>query len=342
MLNAPLRALRGLSDWRLWGALVVTALGIAAVESQQHWPPPGGEGRAIVKLSIYWGMWLLWPAMLVLLMRTLSHALNRRFVRMLLSLALLVLCGGLAWARFVEPNQIRTVETSVSTQCGVRVALVSDFHSGLFVRGDQLEALVRALNAEDVGAVLIAGDWTYEPERDLRRALAPFAGLRHKAFAVLGNHDEASPGPALREPLLKTLADLRIDVIEGRRVALGRCELAGLGDYLSGRMEQDVKRLDAAKPLQKASQRILLTHDPDAQLHLPDDYATLLLAAHTHGGQINLPWLTDAMLARMGEGGFKRGLYERSNMRVFVTSGTGMVKLPLRFRMPPTIDILAL
>jgi len=340
MLKAILRALRGLDDWRLWGALVVTAVGIAAVESQQHWPPPGGEGRAIVKLSIYWGLWLLWPAMLLMLMRTIGHALNLRLFRMLVSAGLLVLFGGLAWARFIEPNQIRVVETSISTQCGMRVALVSDIHSGLFGRSGQIEALVSELNAQDVAAVLIAGDFTYEPERDLRRALGPLAALRHKTYAVLGNHDEASPGPVLREPLLKTLADLRIEVIEGRRVPFGRCELAGLGDYLSGEMAQDVKRLESVKPLAKPGQRIVLTHDPDTQLHLPENYAGVLLGAHTHGGQINLPWLTDAMLARTGEGGFKRGLYERPNMRVFVTSGTGMVKLPLRFRMPPTIDIL--
>lgn len=342
MLRETLRALRGLGDWRLWGALLVTAVGIAAVEAQQHWPPAGGEGRAVVKLGLYWGAWLLWPGMLLALLRLFGHALNGRFFRVLLSILLLVLMGGLAWARFVEPHQLRVVETSVSTTCGVRVALVADFHSGLFVRSGQLERVVQALNAEDLDAVLIAGDWTYEPERDLKRALAPFSLLRHKAYAVLGNHDEAWPGPPLREPLLAALAALRIDVIEGRRVPLGRCELAGLGDLESGRLEKNLKELEGVRPLHKAAQRVVLTHDPDAQLELPADFTSVLLAAHTHGGQIELPWLTDAMLARTGRGGFKRGLYERPNMRVFVTSGIGMVKLPLRFRVPPTIDILAL
>lgn len=342
MVTDSIRALRILSDWRLWGALLVTAVGLAAVESNQHWLPQGGQGRAIVKLSIYWGLWLVWPAIALIGIRLLVQVVRLRLFGALVSAMLLAVLGCMAWARFIEPNQLRVIETSVSTVCGVRVALVSDMHSGLFIRHDQLEGVVQALNAQDVNAVVVAGDWTYEPDLDLRAALAPFASLRHKTYAVLGNHDEASPGPRIRDPLIKTLTDMRIDVIHGRRVMLGRCELTGIGDLHSGRMERDLETLKGIKPLQPAARRVILTHDPDAQLHLPAGEAALMLAAHTHGGQINLPWLTDAMLARMGDGGFKRGLYDRPNMKVFVTSGTGTVKLPLRFRMPPTIDVLAL
>ena len=40
--------------------------------------------------------------------------------------------------------------------------------------------------------------------------------------------------------------------------------------------------------------------------------------------------------------GHKRGLYIHENANVFVTVGTGMVGVPFRFRVPPTIDIIEL
>lgn len=343
MFRELIRALGALSDWRLWGALVVTAVGLAAVQANQYWSPPGGHGRAILKLAIYWGLWLVWPAIALVLLRAIGQLRRGRLPGFLVSLAMLAGLGGLAWARFIEPNQLKVVETSLSTRCGVRVALVSDLHTGLYVSTSQIENMVRALNAQDVDAVLIAGDFTYEPLHDLRAALAPLAGLRHKAYFVLGNHDEASPGPVLRDPLLKVLADMRLELIEGRRLALGRCELVGLGDLHSNhRMRNDLEALELQKPLKTAADRVVLTHDPDAQVYLPGGFTSLLLAAHTHGGQMDLPWLTDRMLARFGEGGFKAGLYDRPNMRVFVTSGIGMVKLPMRFHVPPRIEVLAL
>ncbi len=342
MLSTSVRAIRGLSDWRLWGALIVTAIGIAAVESNQHWSPPGGQGRAVVKLSIYWLSWLAWPAALLYTLHLIGHLARGRLLRALGSLIAVGACAFVIWARFVEPNELRVVESSVSNGCGVRVALVADLHSGLYVREHQLERLVQTLNTQDVDAVLVAGDWTYEPLADLRTALAPLRALRHKTYAVLGNHDEASPGPDLRGPLLKQLAEMRVEVIEGKRVPLGRCELIGLGDLMSGGMQRDLDLLGKVRPTQRPANRVVLTHDPDAQLRLPAGFAATLLGGHTHGGQIELPWLTDLVLARMSRSGFQRGLYDRPNLRVFVTSGIGMVALPLRFRMPPTIDILAL
>jgi predicted MPP superfamily phosphohydrolase len=213
---------------------------------------------------------------------------------------------------------------------------------GLFVREADLQRLVDRLNGLQVDAVLVAGDWTYEPSHDLRTAFTPLAGLRHRTLSVLGNHDEQKPGPPLKAELLAALAAAKVESIDGRRVPLGRCELEGLGDLNARSAQHQLKALKALPSDVAGDHRVVLTHNPDTSFLLPPGHAAWMLSGHTHGGQIDLPFLTARLLAHATEGGFVQGIYDMKNVRVFVTSGVGIDKLPLRFRVPPTIDVLGL
>lgn len=337
-----IRSLRGLNDWRLWAACIVTVIGVALVETQSVWSAPGRQAVTTVRLVSYWGSWLLWPLALLFLLRVVGHLARGRVVRALLAAALLAITAALLWARFVEPTEIEVRETSLGTSCGVRVALVSDIHAGVFLRAADLDRLVTRLNALDVDAVLVAGDWTYGPKRDLRAQFTPLASLRHRVYGVLGNHDEEHPGPPIQQPLRTALQSFNVQFIEGRRVMLGRCELAGLGDLGAGSAQRDLAELAKSRSQRPPAQRVVLTHNPDVVQAFPAGLAAVTLAGHTHGGQVDLPWATDRVLHRLTRGGYKRGSYPLDATQLFVTSGIGTSHLPIRLRMPPTIDLLTL
>jgi uncharacterized protein len=65
-----------------------------------------------------------------------------------------------------------------------------------------------------------------------------------------------------------------------------------------------------------------------------------LLAGHTHSGQINIPFATAHVLKKSTQGGLKRGLYPMGKRQEFVTSGLGVVGLPLRLFQPPPIVVI--
>ena len=321
-------------------AILVAAVAAALVELPEVWAT--SRFRAAVKLTIWWGMAALLPVLLLLVARLPRLVRARRLGGTAAALFGICALAAALWARYVEPNQLRVNETSVSSVCGVRVALVSDIHRGVYGRDSHLAALVDKLNALPVDAVLVAGDWTYEPPRDLVAAFAPWSGLRHRSIGVLGNHDEQQPGPPLQRQLRAALQDHGLQWAEGRRITLGGCELVGLGDHDAGSDRRDLAAVLATPSRADGTRRIVITHNPDTMAVLPRGFAALTLAGHTHGGQINLPLLTRAVLASRTAAGVQRGLYDLPEGRAFVTSGTGMSKLPLRLFMPPTIDVLRL
>ena len=328
-----------------WWALAATIVGALCLliwhDFRDAWFV-GSEQRIVIKLSIYWLSWLLWPAMIGLAWLACEQWFGRRRFRSALAALALAVCACLAWGRFVEPHLLQVRETTLGSSCGVRVALISDVHLGLYTREDVLEHLVDRLNTLNVDAVLVAGDWTYEPSHDLQAAFAPLAKLRHRSLSVLGNHDEQQPGPPLKADLLAALAAAKVQSIDGMRVPLGRCELEGLGDLMANSAPSHLKTLETQPSGIDASHRIVLAHNPDTVFLLPSGHAAWLLAGHTHGGQIDVPLLTRRLLAKITEGGFRQGVYKMKNSNVFVSSGIGIDKLPFRFRVPPTIDVLTL
>jgi len=292
--------------------------------------------KVMLKQLLFHGSWLVYPAIVWLLWRW-------RGGRHRALLALLLLgCAVFVWARFVEPQMILVDHTELrGTGVDTRVALISDIHLGVYKDRRFLERVVKRINALDVDAVVIAGDLTYEPQdSSLSELFAPLAALRAPAYVVLGNHDQQQPGPDIDKPLRGALASHGAQVIEGRVITGARnVRWAGLGDRWAGKDDPGFLRNSPAN-----SPIILIAHNPDSAMQLQPGDAALVLAGHTHGGQIRIPWLYHKVIP--SHFGFDRGEQvmqtPQGPVRVFTTRGVGEIGLPLRLFNPPTIDVLQL
>ena len=93
----------------------------------------------------------------------------------------------------------------------------------------------------------------------------------------------------------------------------------------------------------KEDNLVVLTHNPDTTLdYKTNHYPDLTLAGHTHGGQVRIPYLYKKIIPVRGDVPWDQGLYKFKEHKVFVTSGIGEIGLPLRFLIPPAIDIIEL
>jgi predicted MPP superfamily phosphohydrolase len=156
-------------------------------------------------------------------------------------------------------------------------------------------------------------------------------------FAVLGNHD----GWLDHDRVQAALERNRIRVIEETAVKLdtaaGAFWLAGISDVWTGRHDipAALKSVtDDAAPI------ILLTHNPDVFPWVPARVG-LTLAGHTHGGQVRLPLIGRPVVpSRFGQR-FAAGHIVEGGRQMYVATGLGTSILPVRFRVPPAITILA-
>ena len=81
---------------------------------------------------------------------------------------------------------------------------------------------------------------------------------------------------------------------------------------------------------------MLLTHNPDVVLDVPPSVA-LVLAGHTHGGQLNVLGRPVHRISKVHRNRWKRGWYPAE--RMYVTAGIGMSSVPVR-NVVPEVPVL--
>ncbi len=85
----------------------------------------------------------------------------------------------------------------------------------------------------------------------------------------------------------------------------------------------------------------MFTHNPDVFPMISDRFS-LLIAGHTHGGQVNLPLLGRPIVPSVYGQRFAYGHVVEGGHHLFVSPGLGTSILPVRFRVPPEVTLLVL
>jgi len=200
--------------------------------------------------------------------------------RAALALGLLLACVGVD-AFLIEPTalQIRRVQVpSARVQEPLRIVVLADLQTDAI--GPYEREVLARIAAEEPDLLLLAGDylqcWSHEDhEREtlaLQDALRA-SGIRPRlgAFAV-GGDCESRGWEA-------TFAGTRIQPLQGVAHVDSRIRIQGLS------LGESFRGAPALPPTQQL--RIVLGHRPDFALAPAE--ADLLLAGHTHGGQVQLP-----------------------------------------------------
>ena len=224
----------------------------------------------------------------------------------------------------------------------LRVVLLSDIHvAGPDMPPSRLARIVELVNGLQPDTVLLAGDFVSDKRPATHyyasnEALGSLAKLRASkgVFAVLGNHDHWRSAAEVGEGLRR--ANVRLLVNEA--VTVGGMRLGGVDDEFTG--HADLRATASAMRAGRGS-KVLLTHSPDVVPETPGD-VTLVLAGHTHCGQIRLPLYGPLTSVTRYGSRFECGLITDGPHRVVVTSGIGTSVLPLRLGAPPDIWLLTL
>jgi uncharacterized protein len=275
----------------------------------------------------------------------------------------LICLSCLAYGYFIEPRRLVSNRHNLQiknwnrTFDGFKIVAVSDIHGGSNgVTEEKLRELVRKINEQNADLVVLLGDYVSQGgnyEQGLRMPMATIAenlrGITAKygVYAVLGNHDGWFDDAKIR----RNLESNGIKVLESEVAVIEKdgqkLRILGLKDHLK---MKDWKSFSAeAKSVLSATENqgdvIVLEHSPDILPAITDELLIskdlkLVLAGHTHGGQVWFPVLGSLVVPSSYGQKYAFGHIKDHNLDLFVTTGVGTSVLPFRFLVPPEIAVL--
>lgn len=266
-------------------------------------------------------------------------------------LVILISVGAAAiWAFFIEPNRLVVHYETISIQSwpqelsGIRIAVIGDIHTDtVYINEAKLQRIVDLTNAQHPDLVVLLGDYVHGGRDNKEQQVPPEVTARYLknlqaplgVYGVLGNHDWWYDG----ERVWAVFEWAGIPILENDVRELNwhgkSFWLAGIPDLWT--RDQHIAATMAKAP--PGATIIALTHNPDIFPDLPQS-VPLMLAAHTHGGQVNIPLIgTPVVPSRFGSK-YTAGHIFENNHHLFVTTGIGTSIMRVRFRVPPEIVIL--
>ena len=308
-----------------------------------RWYMTGGIATLLVGLSVVFSFLGLAPIAAVASLLGVSGEHSSTLFR-LASVGLVgSVVGMIAWG--FTGGQRRVVRTRVAIPLaglhpdhrGLEIAHITDLHIGNGMEGERLAALVRDTNDVDADLIVLTGDlFDFDPGF-VEEGARGLSGLRARlgVYAVLGNHDTYTGTELVVDALRRNAPNIRL--LRGECVRLPLDEplyIAGVEDpgrnWTDADLHvEDLERLAEERP--SDGPVLLLVHRPQAFPQAARLGFPLVLAGHTHGGQMALPLPGGKVnLARIVTR-FHRGLYELEGSVMYVNRGVGVAGPAIRF-----------
>jgi len=290
-------------------------------------------------------------------------------------LAAVVIYGTAIEPRFVVRNDEQAAIPALPAAWEhQQVAVFADLQVGMWWSNrDAARRLVRKVVELKPAAVLIAGDFVYDADysvnsqmQEVLSILQPILDAKIPTYAVLGNHDyslmnehskeENYVARAVRDALDSAgvhMMDNRADTLSlalgdslslrGDSASRGTLYIVGIGEKWGD--NDDVRAAFANVP--DSAPRIVFMHDPDSFAHIPAGQAPFAVAAHTHGLQLGIPWVSDWLWRHefSDEGSGVEGWidhYGAPGNRIYVNRGVGFSIFPARVNAVPELTVFTL
>jgi predicted MPP superfamily phosphohydrolase len=242
---------------------------------------------------------------------------------------------------------------------GIKLAQISDVHSGSFYNKKAVLGGVEMLMAQKPDFVFFTGDLVNNKASEMRDYQDIFAKIKAPlgVYSTLGNHDygnyEKWPNEAAKiknlEDLKKTHALMGWDLLmnEHRRLKVDGEEIGVLGieNWGAGRFPKFGKMDEAVKNTDDLPIKLLLSHDPShwrAEILEKYPQIDMSFAGHTHGAQFGieseyLKWSPVQYIYEEWD-----GLYQEGHQQLYVNVGYGFLGYPGRVGILPEITIFEL
>ncbi|MDF3822270.1 metallophosphoesterase [Leptospira sp. 96542] len=225
---------------------------------------------------------------------------------------------------------------------GYRIAVITDVHYGSLDPGFWIQWVFENVKEKNPDVIVGLGDYVKKSKHsnELRNVWPILNDLEAKdgVFLVNGNHDHWANSKLAKSKLEESGKSL-----ENKTTYISRrgskVYFAGIGDFWEHKTNPDF----VLTKMPQNNFKILIMHNPDAINMNHKLRADLVLAGHTHGGQVRIPILNYSPVLPVQNRNFDKGFTKsKYGEDVFISAGMGWSILPVRFFCPAEVPIIVL
>lgn len=279
--------------------------------------------------------------------------MNRRsFLKQLVGsgLALIGLGGATYYyAREIEPALLSMNEEIIQSSKipsgfqNYKIIQFTDTHIGFHYTVEQLNELIKKINAENPDIILFTGDLvdspqTYNWDGDLIQALKSLEAPDGK-YWIYGNHDHGGYGT---QKINNVMTKGGFTLLQNTSIPIRKendtFNLAGLDDVMLGKPDFAETFRDVDTELFT----MLLIHEPDYANKTVEYPVDVQISGHSHGGQVRFPFIGHLYTPAYAEKYVKGKFQINSRLTLYVSKGIGTTRLPYRFLCKPEFNVYTL
>ena len=252
------------------------------------------------------------------------------------------------YGTFIEPDLLRVMHydfphSKIEGQ-PIKVVQFSDTHIGDFFTIEELQKVVDKINEQEADLVLFTGDLMDDAsvyQGSIEEIGTVLSNIQSKFgnYAVFGNRDYGGGAERFYEELMESagfhvlLNNHETITVNGTTLSLFGADDALIGYY-------DAKQ--TMKGIEEGNFNLLLVHEPDLVDDFIDYPVDLVVAGHSHGGQVYIPFVGPLLTTTLAEK-YVRGLYDiNENLSLYVNTGIGNTRVPFRLFNVPQITVFYL
>jgi predicted MPP superfamily phosphohydrolase len=230
---------------------------------------------------------------------------------------------------------------------GFRIVQLSDLQADPYTDEQKMLPYIELANAQKPDVIVFCGDLVTRGRDHISQGANVMGRLQARlgAFACLGDHDYwADP-----RTITQQLSENGITTVEDSVLTLaasldGSISLTILTNVYNRRPSRaTLDRLREQRP-EYAAVHLMLSHQPTPSLiqFARDSGYHLLLAGHTHGGQVVFKPFGFPLSVSQRETPYFSGLYQVGDLLVSVTNGLGLTFAPFRYQAPAEVTLIVL
>jgi hypothetical protein len=226
---------------------------------------------------------------------------------------------------------------------GLRILQLSDIHLSVFLSERELARVIDASNELRAGLAVVTGDLISSADDPLDACIRQLARLKSGAgiFACMGNHERYARAEEYAQAAAARVG-IRFLRDEAQALRIGEATLNLAGVDYQPKSQPSAYLRGAERLVVPGAMNVLLSHSPDVFPVAARQGYNLLLAGHTHGGQVTVEILEQTVNPARFFTPYVHGLYGSAHRAAYVTRGIGTIGIPARIGALPEITVVRL